>query len=77
VYLHLDWRTKVPSPLLRKHLPIDALAHLMIPLQEGLTRLPLVLHSLPPPGTNIPPPDLMRETYRALRARARHMLLQD
>jgi len=31
----------------------------------------------PPPGTNIPPPDLMEKTYRALRARARHMLLQD
>jgi len=47
VYLPLYWRTKVPSPPLRKHLPIDALAHLTLPLQEGLTRLPLVLHTLP------------------------------
>jgi len=77
VYLPLDWRTKVPSPPLRKHLPVDALAHLIIPLQEGLTRLPLVLHTLPPPGTNIPPPELMRKTYQALWAQARHMLLQD
>ena len=26
---------------------------------------------------DIPPPELMRRTYRALRARARNMLLQD
>jgi len=70
VYLPLNWRTKVPSPPLRKHLPVDALAHLTIPLQEGLTHLPLVLHTLPPPH-------LMRKTYRSLRARARHLLLQD
>ena len=31
----------------------------------------------PPPRTNIPPPDLMRRTYQALRARARNRLLQD
>jgi len=66
VYLPLDWRTKVPSPPVRKHLPVDALTHLTIPLQGGLTHLPLVLHALPPPGVNIPPPDLMRKTYRAL-----------
>jgi len=77
VYLPLDWQTKVPSPPLRKHLPIDALAHLTLPLQEGLTYLPLVQHNSPPPGTNIPPPDLMRRTYRALQAQTRHMLLQD
>jgi len=77
VYLPLNWRTEVPSPPIRKHLPIDALAHLTLPLQEGLTRLPLVLHALPPPGTDIPPPDLMRKAYQALRALARRMLLQD
>jgi len=77
VYLPLSWRTKVPSPPIRKHLPIDALAHLTLPLQEGLTRLPLILHAPPPPGTNIPPPALMRKTYQALRSRARNMLIQD
>jgi len=77
VYLPLNWRTRVPSPPVRKHLPVDALAHLTLPLQEGLTRLPLVLHAPPPPGTEIPPPDLMRKTYQALRTRARNMLIQD
>jgi len=42
VYLPLGWRTKTPSPPLRKHLPVDALAHLTLPLQDGLTYLPLV-----------------------------------
>ena len=77
MYLPLDWRTKVPSPPVKKHLPVDALAHLTLPLQEGLSRLPPILHTLPPPGTNIPPPDLMRKTYKELRARPRHMLVQD
>jgi len=77
VYLPLSWRTKTPSPATRKHPPVDALAHLTLPLQEGLTRLPLILHAPPPPGANIPPSDLMKKTYQALRTRARNMLLQD
>jgi len=77
VYLPLNWRTKIPSPPLRKQLPVDALAHLTLPLQAGLTRFPFVLHAPPPPGTDIPPPDLMRRTYLAPRARARTILLQD
>jgi len=77
VYLPLDWRTQVPSPPIRKHLPIDLLAHLTLPLQRGLTRLPLVLHAAPSPGTNIPLPELMRRTYQALWAHAKNMLLQD
>src|ERR1700712_1763052 len=55
VYLPLDWRTPVPAPPIRKHLPIDALAHLTIPLSEGLSRFPLILHAPPAAGSNIPP----------------------
>jgi len=33
VYLPLNWRTEVPSPPIRKHLPVDALAHLTLPIQ--------------------------------------------
>ena len=77
VYLPLSWRTNVPSPPIRKHLPVDALAHLTLPLQEGLTRLPPILYAPPPPGTNIPPADLMRRTYQALRTHARNMLIQE
>ena len=49
VYLPLDWRTPVPSPLIREDLPVDALVHLTCPLQESLTRFPLILH--PPLST--------------------------
>jgi len=77
VFLPLSWRTKVPSPPIRKYLPVDALGHLTLPLQQGLTCLPLILHAPPPPRTNIPPPDLMKKTYQALRSCARNMLIQD
>ena len=47
-------------------------------MQEGLTRFPLVLHAPPPPSaTEIPPPELMKDSYRALMIRARNILLQD
>ena len=76
VYLPLDWRTPNPSPPLRKHLPIDALARLTIPYGEGLSRFPLVLKMAPPPGTDIPPPALMTRTPATLRHRARQKLLE-
>ena len=77
VYLPLDWRSTVPTPPIRKHLPIDAMVHLTIPLPGGLTHLPLILLAPPPPGTSIPPPELMRKTYRALKERAKNALLDD
>ena len=74
-YLPLDWRTPVPSPPMRKHLPIDALAHLTISLSDGLSQFPLVLRIPPPAGENIPPPLLMARVYKALKERSQlHML---
>jgi len=75
VYLPLDWQMKIPSPPIRKHLPVDALTHLILPLQASDASLSFCTPP-PQPGTNIPPPDLMRKTYQALRARTRNMLLQ-
>ena len=75
VYLPLDWRTPVPTPPLRKHLQIDALARLTIPFKEGLSRFPLVLKTPAPPGTDIPPSALMTRTYLTLWPRARQALL--
>jgi len=77
VYLPVSWKTNTPSPPIRKHLPVDTLAHLTLPLQGGISLLPLVLHAPPPLGTNIPPPELIKRAYQALRTRARNMLLQD
>ena len=62
---------------MRKHLPIDALAHLTIPLTEGLSRLPLVLKLPPPPGENIPPPFLMARTYKALKVRSQLLMMSE
>ena len=56
VYLPLDSRTEIPSPPIRKHLPIDALGHLTLPLQAGLTHLPLVVHAPPPRRERTYPP---------------------
>lgn len=77
VYLPLNWKTPVPTPPMRKHLPIDALAHLTIPLSDGLSRFPLVLHAPPRAGEDIPPPDLMMGTYKALKARSRELLMRE
>ena len=76
-YLPLHWRTPVPSPPMRKHLLIDALAHLTIPLSEGLSRFPLVLKAPPPPGENIPPPLLMAHTYKALKVRSQLLMMKE
>ena len=76
-YLPLNWRTPIPSPPMRKHLPIDALAHLTIPLSEGLSRFHLVLKTPPLPGENIPPPLLMARTYIALKVRSRLLMLSE
>ena len=75
-YCPLDWWTEAPFPPIRKPLLVDALAHLTLPLQGGLTRLPVSCTLPPPPRTNILPPPLMRKTYQPVQARARNMLLQ-
>lgn len=58
-------------------LPFGALAHVTLPLMGGLSRLPLILHALPPQGANIPPAQVMTPTYRALKGRARAVLLSE
>ena len=48
----LNWRTPLPYPPVRSHLPVDFLAHLTLPLLEGLTFAPMInsllLPDLPP-----------------------------
>ena len=76
-YLPLNWRTPFPSPPMRKHVPIDALAHLTIPPSEGLSRFPLALQIPPLSGENIPPPLLMARTYKALKVRSRLLMMSE
>ena len=59
------------------HLPIDALAHLTIPLSDGLSGFPLVLKIPPPPGEDIPPPLLIARTYRALKGCSQLLMLDE
>ena len=59
---------------MRKHLPIDPLAHLTIPLSEGLSQFPLVLKIPPLPGEKVHPPLLMARTYKALKVRSRLLM---
>ena len=67
-YLPLDWRAPVPSSPMYKHLSINAVTHLTIPLSKGLSRFPLVLNIPPTARKNIPPPLLMALTHKALKA---------
>jgi len=77
IYLRLDWHTAVPSPGLRKHLSIDALADLIFPLREGLSQFHLILHTAPPPGTEIPGAALMAPPSKSPRERTTMILLND
>ena len=62
---------------MRKHLPIDALAHLTILLSDGLSRFPLVLKMPAPAGEIIPSPLLIAHTYKALKVRSQLRMLSE
>ena len=53
------------------------MAHLIIPLIGGLSRLPMILHTPPQAGADIPPPQLMLKMYLALKKRAGDAVLPD
>src|SRR5207302_3196087 len=55
----LNWRTTLPRPQVRTHLPIDALAYLTLPLLEGLSCAPLF-------PAHLPLIDVMTAAYRGL-----------
>ena len=46
--MSLNWKTPLRSPPVRTHLPLDALAHLTLPLLEGLSFAPLINSTLLP-----------------------------
>ena len=78
VYLPLTWMTRHPSPLLRKHLPIDAVAHRPIAFTGGLSRVPMInTHLVPEVLPNLPLQSLMESTYSALKKRVRQALIED
>src|SRR5205807_5822067 len=73
----LNWRTPLPRPPVRTHLPVDALAHLTLPLLEGLSFAPLFPAHLLPREGGLPPVDVMTAAYIRLQGRSRRLLLED
>ena len=72
----LNWKTPLRSPPVRTHLPVDALAHLTLPLLEGLSYAPLINSTLLPDHPALPSDEIMTNTYRALRRRAQSLMME-
>ena len=63
----LNWKTLLRSPPVRTHLPVDALAHLTIPLLMDLSYAPLINSTLLPNLPSLPSDKVMTNPYRALK----------
>ena len=78
VYLPLSWKTARPSPPLRNHLPIDAVAHRTIASTSGLSRMPMInMHLVPGAALSLPPQSLIEDTYSPLKQRVRAALVNN
>ena len=63
----LNWKTPLPSPPVRTHLPVDALAHLTVPLLKDLSFAPHINSTLLPNHPFLPSNETITNAYRALR----------
>ena len=72
----LNWKTQLRSPPVRTHLPVDALAHLTIPLLEGLSYALLINSTLLPDLPALPSDEIMTNAYRALKRRAQSLMME-
>jgi len=77
VYLPLHWRTPRPVPPIRNHLPVDVVAHEILPFTHGLSKMPMINSHLVSPTPILPPQSLMDNTYSALKKRVREALLDE
>ena len=73
----LNWKTPCPSPPTRTHLPLDAMAHLTLPLLAGLSFAPLINFSLLADLPPLPPDSVMQPAYSSLNAKARLLMLDN
>jgi len=71
----LNWKTPRPSPPTRTHLPVDAMAHLTLPLLRGLSFAPLITSALLPDLPSLPPDSLMKAAYSSLKAKPGLLIL--
>ena len=72
----LNWKTLLRSPPVRTHLLLDALAHLTLPLLEGLSFAPLIKSTLLPDLPALPSDEVMTYAYRALKRRAQMLMME-
>jgi len=72
----LNWKTPRPSPPTRSHLPVDAMAHLTLPLLGSLSFAPLINSSLLPDLPPRPPDNFMKAAYSSLKAKARLLMVE-
>src|SRR5205807_9556907 len=73
----LNWCILLPCTPLWTHLPVATLAHLTLPLLEGLSFAPLFPAHLLPVGGGLPPNNVMPAAYRGLQGRSRCLLFED
>ena len=71
-----NWKTPARSPLECTNLPVDALAHLTLPLLEGLSFAPLINSTLLPDLPALPSDAIMTNAYRALKRRAQTLMIE-
>ena len=69
----LMWKT--PQRNIRKHLPIDEITHLVLPLLENRSSLPLLNPHLVP-TLALPPPDPPPDSYTTMKKESRSILLR-
>ena len=72
----LNWKTPLRSPPVGTHLPVDALAHLTLPLLEGLSFAPLINSSLLLNLPALPSDEIMTNAYRPLKRRAQTLMME-
>jgi len=72
----LNRKTSRPSPQTRTHLPLEAMAHLTIPLLGNLTFAPLINSSLLPDLAPLSPDNVMKAAYSSLKEKASLLMLE-
>ena len=72
----LNWKTPLRSPPVRTYLPVDALAHLTLPLLEGLSFTPLINSSLLPDLPAVSSDKIMTIAYRAPKWQAQTLMME-
>ena len=72
----LNWKTPLRSPPVCTHLPVDTLAHLTLPLLEGLSLAPMINSTLLPDLPAGPSDEIMTNAYRALKRRAQTLMVE-